>query len=42
LEAFFGRLPPESGIAFVVVTHLDPSRESLLAETLRRSQTRVD
>jgi two-component system, chemotaxis family, CheB/CheR fusion protein len=34
LEAFFGGLPPESGIAFVVVTHLDPTRESLLAEII--------
>ena len=39
LEAFFGGLSPESGIAFVIVTHLDPTRESLLAEIIAHRTT---
>jgi two-component system CheB/CheR fusion protein len=33
---FFAAMPPDSGIAFVLVPHLDPARESLLAELLAR------
>src|SRR3984893_1152957 len=36
LNAFFDRLPQESGMAFVVVQHLPPERESLMAEILAR------
>jgi two-component system, chemotaxis family, CheB/CheR fusion protein len=34
LERFLRRIPPPSGIAFVVVQHLDPEHESILAELL--------
>jgi two-component system CheB/CheR fusion protein len=37
LEAFFRAVPQDNGMAFVVVTHLDPNRESLLAEILGRA-----
>jgi two-component system CheB/CheR fusion protein len=37
LEAFFKAVPAQNGMAFVVVTHLPPDRESLLAEILGRS-----
>jgi two-component system, chemotaxis family, CheB/CheR fusion protein len=37
LEAFFKAVPQENGIAFVVVTHLDPNRESMLAGILGRA-----
>jgi two-component system CheB/CheR fusion protein len=39
LEAFidfFAAMPPDSGLAFVLVQHLDPTRESLLPEILQR------
>ncbi len=35
LQAFFGKVPPNSGISFVVITHMRPGRESLLPELLR-------
>jgi two-component system CheB/CheR fusion protein len=37
LQAFVGNLPVEPGMAFLVVTHLDPSRPSAMVELLRRS-----
>src|SRR5689334_6172046 len=33
---FLDALPPESGMAFVLVQHLPPDRDSLLAEVLAR------
>jgi two-component system, chemotaxis family, CheB/CheR fusion protein len=36
LEALFTAMPPDSGMAFVVVTHLDPRRESWLAQIIGR------
>lgn len=39
LEAFtqfFDRMPPDSGMAFVVLLHLDPTRPSQMAEILTR------
>jgi two-component system CheB/CheR fusion protein len=36
LGAFFDAMPSDSGMAFVVVQHLDPSRKSLMAELLAR------
>ncbi len=36
LEAFFENLPVESGIAFVVITHTDPDRASLLPSIITR------
>ena len=37
LEQFFKSVPPDSGLAFVVVTHLPPDRESMLGEILGRA-----
>ncbi|MDD4930121.1 MAG: chemotaxis protein CheB [Gallionella sp.] len=36
-EQFFQAMPPTSGIAFVLVSHLDPSHASILTEILQRS-----
>ncbi len=36
LEQFFRRVPPKSGLAYVVVQHLDPTQKALLAELLQR------
>ncbi|MCX7192057.1 MAG: PAS domain-containing protein [Proteobacteria bacterium] len=36
-EQFFRSMPPVSGIAFVLVSHLDPSHASILTEILQRS-----
>jgi len=35
-KAFFAHMPPQSGMAFVLVQHLDPQHKSLLAELLSR------
>jgi two-component system CheB/CheR fusion protein len=35
-KRFFAAMPPDSGIAFVLVPHLDPARESLMVELLAR------
>ncbi len=37
LDAFLGNVPPEPGLAFVVVQHLDPTRAGMLPELLQRS-----
>jgi two-component system CheB/CheR fusion protein len=34
LEQFMEQVPPESGLAYVVVQHLDPTQKALLAELL--------
>ncbi|MBF0326733.1 MAG: PAS domain-containing protein [Alphaproteobacteria bacterium] len=36
-EAFFRHVPAESGMAFVLVQHLDPSHASILTEILQRT-----
>jgi two-component system, chemotaxis family, CheB/CheR fusion protein len=36
LQGFFDALPDDTGLAFVVVTHMDPERESLLPELLQK------
>ena len=36
LEGFFQGIPPKPGLAFIVVTHLSPDRESLLHEIIAR------
>jgi two-component system, chemotaxis family, CheB/CheR fusion protein len=36
LEAFFSQLPDDTGMGFIIVTHLSPTRESLLHEVLER------
>jgi two-component system, chemotaxis family, CheB/CheR fusion protein len=36
-EQFFHQVPPDCGLAFVLVPHLDPSHASILTEILQRS-----
>ncbi len=38
-EAFFTAMPPDSGMAFVLVTHLDPSHASILPELIQKKTT---
>jgi two-component system CheB/CheR fusion protein len=35
-KAFFAAMPPDSGIGFVIVQHLDPSHKSILTELVGR------
>lgn len=37
LTAFFSQVPADSGIAYVVVQHLDPDHKALLSELLQRA-----
>ena len=37
LQAFFAAVPTDNGLAFVVISHLDPTRLSLLPELLQKS-----
>ncbi|MBI2317296.1 MAG: PAS domain-containing protein [Betaproteobacteria bacterium] len=37
LEQFFAKVPPESGMAFVVVQHLDPTHRGIMTELLQRT-----
>ncbi len=36
LGAFFAHMPPNAGIAFVIIQHLDPKHKSLMDELLKR------
>ena len=36
LEDFFKQVPVKSGVAFLVVQHLDPTQKAMLAELLQR------
>jgi len=36
LEQFFSQVPPDGGLAYVIVQHLDPKREGMLVELLQR------
>src|SRR4051812_34096808 len=36
LQEFFTTVPPQSGVAFVVVIHLSPDHESALTEVIQR------
>ena len=38
-EQFFRNVPPDSGMAFVLVSHLDPDHVSILTEILQRTTT---
>jgi two-component system CheB/CheR fusion protein len=38
-EQFFRQVSPDSGIAYVLVSHLDPDHESILTEILQRTTT---
>ncbi len=35
-EKFFTNMPPDSGMAFVLVQHLDPTHKSILSELIKR------
>jgi two-component system CheB/CheR fusion protein len=39
LEQFLGAVPASSGLAYVVVQHMDPTHKALLAELLQRATT---
>ena len=34
-EQFFNNMPPDSGMAFVLIQHLDPTHKSILADLIR-------
>ena len=36
LESFFQQMPPDTGMAFVVIQHLDPTRTGIMPELLQR------
>ena len=36
IEQFFKKMPPDSGMAFVIVQHLDPARHSSMPEIMSR------
>ena len=36
LEQFLGHVPPDSGMAYVVIQHLDPTQKGMLPELLQR------
>ncbi|MBM4055074.1 MAG: PAS domain S-box protein [Planctomycetes bacterium] len=36
LKQFFSHMPPENGLAFVVIQHFDPNAKSILAEILQK------
>ena len=38
-KRFFEHMPPDTGMAFVLVQHLDPQHKSLLVELLRARVT---
>ena len=38
-EQFFTHMPPESGLAFVLVTHMDPTHKGMMPELLGRCTT---
>ena len=37
LEQFLAQIPADSGLAYVVVQHLDPTHKAMLVELLQRS-----
>lgn len=39
LEQFLSHFPPGSALAFVIVTHLDPTRKGVMPELLQRATT---
>jgi chemotaxis methyl-accepting protein methylase len=41
LEQFLGHVPEKSGMAFVIIQHLDPTHKGIMAELLQRS-TRME
>src|SRR5436190_1593504 len=41
LQEFFGNMPQDSGLAFVIVQHLSPEFKSLMSELLSRRHTKM-
>jgi two-component system, chemotaxis family, CheB/CheR fusion protein len=41
-EQFFTHTPPDTGMAFVLVQHLDPKHKSILSELVQRYTKPVD
>jgi two-component system, chemotaxis family, CheB/CheR fusion protein len=39
IEAFFKTVPPDSGLAYIVVTHLEPHHRSMMAEIISKTAT---
>src|SRR5437762_959801 len=39
LQKFFKEMPPDTGMVFVVILHLSPKHESILAEVLAHATT---
>jgi two-component system, chemotaxis family, CheB/CheR fusion protein len=39
MQAFLSKVPPASGIAYIMVPHLDPTQQSHMAQVLSRSTT---
>jgi len=39
IETFFRHMPPDSGMSFVVIQHLSPDHQSILAEIIQRDTT---
>ncbi len=39
LEAFFKNVPQSTGLAFVIIQHMDPTRKGLMVELIQRSTT---
>ncbi|MBN2684863.1 MAG: hypothetical protein JXR40_06250, partial [Pontiellaceae bacterium] len=37
MEQFLGNVPSDSGMAFIIVQHLDPTREGIMSELLQRT-----
>src|ERR1035441_2597602 len=37
LDQFLGRVPTGSGMAFIIVQHLDPTRKGIMSELLQRA-----
>jgi two-component system CheB/CheR fusion protein len=37
LEQFLAQIPPHSGLAYLVVQHLDPTQKAMLVELLQRA-----
>jgi two-component system CheB/CheR fusion protein len=36
-EEFFEKLPPDTGIGYVIVTHMDPTKKGIMPELIQRS-----
>ena len=41
IELFLKNVPPDSGMAYIVVQHLDPNHESIMPELIQRVYQRA-